>query len=419
MALLATVLYMVAALQRPPLATSWSWTRHTARRSSPSIAQLRSNRSPSTGLELGVNTAKEYLFETTVARPLGLQLEERDGDGVVVVLVYDGGNAALAGIEAGDRIVATSASVGDAMWEKRTLDGVLAAIQTRVDGKVRLRVARDSAAGRRQRLAAWEVPHTHEYEVELSQPLGLTLRQAYAPNATAPSADMGAGPGDGGHDASSTWVEVSHVEPGSAAALCGFIRAGDVVVATSASVGPSMWEKRSLEGVLSAISTRLFTSPTVTLRFRRTRLIGPWASELVQIARGERTALSREALASYRRDRRESRGGAALSESAAAAVRELCAPALARFGRQSARRQEQGPSERSVDEVFGAAESVKQVCAMQALPWPPRRDTFKIMRLRPDTPPPTPPLTSHATAPKSVCHQASFRAPSLARRSSL
>jgi hypothetical protein len=308
-----------------------------------------------------MSSVKEYLFETTVARPLGLQLEERDGDGVVVVLVYDGGNAALAGIEAGDRIVATSASLGDAMWEKRTVDGVLAAIRTRVDGKVRLRVARGSAAGRRRRLAAWELPHAHEYDVELSQPLGLTLRQAYASNATAPATDPSADPGDGGQTASSMWVEVSHVEPGSAADTCGLIRAGDVVVATSASVGSSMWDKRSLDGVLSAISTRLFTSPTVTLRFRRTRYIGSWAPELIQIARGERTALSPEALASYRRDRREAQGGAALSKSAAAAVRELCAPALTRFGRQSARRNEQGPSERSVDEVFGAVESVMQV----------------------------------------------------------
>jgi hypothetical protein len=360
---LEMVLWVVAALQRPPLATSWSQAPQVARCISSPIAQLRSNRSPSKGLELGC--ANEYVFETTVARPLGLQLEERDGDGVVVLLVYDGGNAALAGIEAGDRIVATSASVGDAMWEKRTLDGVLAAIQTRVDGKVRLRVARDSAAGRRQRLAPWEMPHIREFKVELSQPLGLTLRQASALNANTSTAEMGADPDDGGPDASSTWVEVSHVEPVSAAGLCGLIRAGDIVVATSASVGSSMWEKRSLDGVLSAISTRLFTSPTVTIRFRRTSYIGQWAPELVQIAREERTALSREALASYRRDRRETRGGAALSESAAAAVRELCAMGLSRFGRQSARRQEQGPSEESVDEVFGAVESVMQVRVMR------------------------------------------------------
>ena len=77
------------------------------------------------------------IFEVACKKPLGLQLREKPGRGVEVALVYEGSKAAQLGVRAGDLIVATSASLGSQMWEKKTLAGVESAIQTRVDGIVR------------------------------------------------------------------------------------------------------------------------------------------------------------------------------------------------------------------------------------------------------------------------------------------
>lgn len=46
-------------------------------------------------------------------------------------------------------------------------------------------------------------------------------------------------------------------------------RRGDRVVATSATLGDGLWEKNTLDGVLSAVGTRLVFSDTVTLRVER------------------------------------------------------------------------------------------------------------------------------------------------------
>jgi len=375
----ATVLWAAGALQarQPPTRLARYTPDPIAPLAQPSrsrlarhpVAQLAAENSRVAGGSTQIAVAKpvrEYQFEATVSRPLGLQLEESEGS-VVVTSVYNGSNAALAGIEAGDRIVATSASMGDAMWEKRTLDGVQAAIQTRVDGNVRLRLARVVTPGR-WRPGAWERTLTDEFEVELPKPLGLALRQACRPargaQCSGAAAAAGSSSGAAGPEPA-TWVEVEAVEAGGAAAASGQIRSGDVVVATSASVGNLMWEKRSLEGVLSAISTRLFYAPTVTIRFRRTGRLGAWTSELVEIAKGERAALSAAALASYRLDRRAVRIGG-VGEPASKAVRELCALALTRFGRRSPAYRsgaERGPSEDNIDAVFGAAARVLEGAA--------------------------------------------------------
>eukprot|EP00316_Scyphosphaera_apsteinii_P007974 CAMPEP_0119325100 /NCGR_PEP_ID=MMETSP1333-20130426/64988_1 /TAXON_ID=418940 /ORGANISM="Scyphosphaera apsteinii, Strain RCC1455" /LENGTH=819 /DNA_ID=CAMNT_0007332985 /DNA_START=217 /DNA_END=2676 /DNA_ORIENTATION=+ len=271
-----------------------------------------------------VSQGAKGIYEVVVPRPLGLQLEESPGRGVVVSLVLESGNAAQMGVQVGDIIIATSASVGSQMWDKKTLAGVQSAIQTRVDGQVRLRFKRERF---QPSLRKWEKTLNHTYEVELTRPLGLVLRQR-VPNSTV----------HGG------WVEVQEVQEGSSAAASGVIRPGDVVLATSASVGALMWEKRTLEGVLSAISTRLALSPSVRLRLLRTHRFGRWASELNDVRKGHRTRLSPEALVSYRRDRRKlntycSQSGeessCSLSIQVQDAMRALCAPAFYELGQRA------------------------------------------------------------------------------------
>ncbi|CAN0469574.1 unnamed protein product, partial [Scytosiphon promiscuus] len=46
-------------------------------------------------------------------------------------------------------------------------------------------------------------------------------------------------------------------------------RPGDRIVATSATLGDVLWEKNTVDGILSAVGTRLVFSNTVTLRVER------------------------------------------------------------------------------------------------------------------------------------------------------
>eukprot|EP00966_Prymnesium_polylepis_P076183 1765737-Prymnesium_polylepis.1 len=115
------------------------------------------------------------VFEVALQRPLGASLQERNG-AVCIGIVLDGGNAAQAGVEEGDVVLATSASIGSQMWPKSTLEGVQSAIQTRVDGVVRLRLRRPATQQPRW-AQPWANGIEQDYEVELSKPLGLILRQ--------------------------------------------------------------------------------------------------------------------------------------------------------------------------------------------------------------------------------------------------
>ena len=54
----------------------------------------------------------EDAFEVTVARPLGIQLQEEADVGVVVSAVLEGSNAFKMGIAVGDVVLATSATMG-------------------------------------------------------------------------------------------------------------------------------------------------------------------------------------------------------------------------------------------------------------------------------------------------------------------
>ena len=58
---------------------------------------------------------KDTVYEVTIPKPLGLQFAESPGKGVVVSVVFDGGNAAQQGVQAGDMVTATSASIGSQM----------------------------------------------------------------------------------------------------------------------------------------------------------------------------------------------------------------------------------------------------------------------------------------------------------------
>ena len=247
---------------------------------------------------LPASTAEDE-YEVTVARPLGITLRQEEGVGPVVNMVYEDGNAALNGIAPGDIVIATSASIGQGMWPKTTVAGVESAIQTRLDGQVKLRLRRASSTTKKRTLP-WEGDLLHTYEVELTRPLGLTLRNREV-NGGAARGPFPAGPGPG--------VEVANVSVGGSACASGLVQPGDIIEATSGTVGDALWEKSSLEGVLAALSTRLAIQDSVAVRLKRWQRLGPWAHELADVARGTRRMLSAAARASLLKQRRDLRSG--------------------------------------------------------------------------------------------------------------
>eukprot|EP00611_Tribonema_gayanum_P024886 TRINITY_DN556_c0_g2_i1.p1 TRINITY_DN556_c0_g2~~TRINITY_DN556_c0_g2_i1.p1 ORF type:complete len:704 (-),score=189.39 TRINITY_DN556_c0_g2_i1:800-2746(-) len=80
----------------------------------------------------GGSAAGSYTYKVSVRKPLGLELMESEGKGVLISNVWAGSNAEKAGVMKGDRVVATSATLGGAMWEKNTIDGVISAITSRL-----------------------------------------------------------------------------------------------------------------------------------------------------------------------------------------------------------------------------------------------------------------------------------------------
>ena len=141
---------------------------------------------------------KTHAFDSEVSAPLGLKLNE-DDDGVYISAVVPSGGAFAAGLRSGDRVIATSATVGDAMWPKKTLAGVESALRSRLrlgflgssaessitrrpdrtkPPSVKLRIQR-SLENSEAALRALRTRETvvERFVLELPKPLGLTLTE--------------------------------------------------------------------------------------------------------------------------------------------------------------------------------------------------------------------------------------------------
>ncbi|KAF8378961.1 hypothetical protein HHK36_028386 [Tetracentron sinense] len=86
------------------------------------------------GLEITAKTAgASKNIEVEVDKPLGLTLGQKPGGGVVVAAVENGGNAARAGLKAGDQVLYTSSFFGDELWPADKLGFTKTAIQAKPD----------------------------------------------------------------------------------------------------------------------------------------------------------------------------------------------------------------------------------------------------------------------------------------------
>ena len=93
-----------------------------------------------------------------------------DGEyqGTVVSSVLKGGAAWTAGVRAGDILQATSATMGNQMWPKSTVEGVRSAMQSR-------KATSSSIEMEFQRIGDAE---DNQFELSLSKPIGMQLKGA-------------------------------------------------------------------------------------------------------------------------------------------------------------------------------------------------------------------------------------------------
>lgn len=86
------------------------------------------------GLNVTARTAgASKTIEVDVDKPLGLTLGQKSGGGVVITAVDGGGNAAKAGLKAGDQVLYTSSFFGDELWPADKLGFTKTAIQAKPD----------------------------------------------------------------------------------------------------------------------------------------------------------------------------------------------------------------------------------------------------------------------------------------------
>ncbi|KAH0690035.1 hypothetical protein KY289_017393 [Solanum tuberosum] len=90
--------------------------------------------SGSRGLEITARKAAAAKnIEVEVDKPLGLTLGPKQGGGVLITGIENGGNAARAGLKVGDQVVYTSSFFGDELWPADKLGFTKTAIQAKPD----------------------------------------------------------------------------------------------------------------------------------------------------------------------------------------------------------------------------------------------------------------------------------------------
>lgn len=168
--------------------------------------------------------------------------------GLIVCYVAEGGLAWQQGIRCGDRLLSVSATLGDTLWPKSTLEGVQSAISSRKalsskSGSVSLDLAR--VDGTSNTLYTTETKLDNQFELTLTRPIGLILQET----------------ADG-------YVQVTGFTESAPNLVRHAIQVGDRVVAVDSSLGDRMWPVSTVEGVISACTSRL---PGQSIRMRLER----------------------------------------------------------------------------------------------------------------------------------------------------
>eukprot|EP00277_Geminigera_cryophila_P036523 CAMPEP_0173106580 /NCGR_PEP_ID=MMETSP1102-20130122/41136_1 /TAXON_ID=49646 /ORGANISM="Geminigera sp., Strain Caron Lab Isolate" /LENGTH=424 /DNA_ID=CAMNT_0014003745 /DNA_START=84 /DNA_END=1355 /DNA_ORIENTATION=- len=242
---------------------------------------------------------EKKIVELDLERPLGFTLKEIAGYGIYVDCVEAGGSAEVRGVQRGDRVLATSATVGGGMWEKSTMEGVLAAVHsgTLFSNTVRIRFERDpvlasivgfSAESSTSKVdlaralisvqrARLRIQQTTIENFEVALPLpgkNKSFMSSENPfNGKMPYGLLLQQDAEG--------VFVAEIMPEGTAAQSGLLRVGDRITATQSSIGSSLWPKKTLDGVLSATRTRM--SSSIMFRIERKVQLGSWEQRSTQV----------------------------------------------------------------------------------------------------------------------------------------
>ena len=239
------------------------------------------------------------IFEVELIRPVGFTLKDVAGYGIYVDDVARGGSAELRGVQRGDKIIATSATLGGGMWKKSTMEGVLSALHsgTMFKNTVRIQFERDpvlaSIVGFSAESSTSRVDITRALiSVERAR---LRIQQTTIENFEValplPGKEKSFMGGENPFNGKLPYglllqqddagVFVAAISPNGTAAQSGLLRVGDRIVATSSTLGSSLWPKKTLDGILSATRTRM--SSSITFRIERKVQLGSWQQRSSQL----------------------------------------------------------------------------------------------------------------------------------------
>jgi len=216
------------------------------------VVRVRKNRDINTDLVLNLDTLRYGGMSTsdsnspTKSQFLDVEsfmdMIDDEFDGVVVSSVVKGSIAWNAGVRVSDVIVATSATIGDQLWPKSTLDGVRSSLSSR---KVLNSYAMIRFGKFRASYAASKV--TEKFELFLKRPIGIEVK-----------------------DADNGFVEVTAFTDDAIPSTRSSLQIGDRITAVDNTLGSEMWPVSNVEGLVSSCTTRL---PGQPIRFRFERVI--------------------------------------------------------------------------------------------------------------------------------------------------
>lgn len=172
----------------------------------------------------------ERLDEVSLSRRITGEFQ-----GLVVSSVTKDGAAWAAGVRPGDIIKSTSATMGSQRWPKSSLEGVRSVLQSRkaVSTSIQFELQRPGEAV------------DNQFELTLTRPIGLELKESE----------------DG-------YVEVTGFTDSASTLVQYAVKVGDRVLAVDSSLGDRMWPVSTVEGVISAVTSRL-PGQQITFRFER------------------------------------------------------------------------------------------------------------------------------------------------------
>eukprot|EP00594_Rhizosolenia_setigera_P014684 CAMPEP_0178956734 /NCGR_PEP_ID=MMETSP0789-20121207/10454_1 /TAXON_ID=3005 /ORGANISM="Rhizosolenia setigera, Strain CCMP 1694" /LENGTH=1089 /DNA_ID=CAMNT_0020638767 /DNA_START=279 /DNA_END=3548 /DNA_ORIENTATION=+ len=185
-------------------------------------------------------TTSTSMFQTTLENVL-----DNDFEGIVVSYVEPESESWNLGVREGDILVSTQATIGDNFWPKKTLDGVRSAISSRrvISNQMSFQFRKGVEAS--SSVLESQTTQTTTFEIVLKRPIGINVED----------------------DVNDGYVKITKIA-NSNINQNNKLQIGDRVVAVDSTLGNQMWPVSTVEGLVSACTTRLPGQP-VKLRIER------------------------------------------------------------------------------------------------------------------------------------------------------